>query len=106
MNETQSDEMVDFLKKEHHEGKGKAGANDDEGPDPESFKISGIFYVDENTWTVWINGEAYSTIGQQKDFSIDGVNEDFITLTLNDGKTITMPITMPTVVPPPVEADK
>ena len=56
------------------------------------LKISGIFYVDNNTWTVWINDIAYSTIGQQVDFSIDEVSENSVSLTLQDGATLCLSV--------------
>lgn len=52
------------------------------------FKLSGVFFIDENNWTVWINDKAYSSIGQQKEFSIDEVSENGVYLSLQDGKTI------------------
>jgi hypothetical protein len=92
MNEEQSNEMTAFVKGDHRNG---SKTHKEEGEhDPEALKISGIFYIDGDTWTVWINEAAYSTIGQHKDFSIDSVGEDYITLTLNDGRTITMPVTI------------
>ena len=58
-----------------------------------SPKISGIFYVDDENWTVWINDVPYSSIGQQEDFSIDSVSEHYVCLTLNDGSTLNLDIT-------------
>jgi hypothetical protein len=57
------------------------------------FKISGIFYIDENDWTVWINGIEYSTIGQHPNFSIDYVTESTVGLTLNDGTSLSLSVT-------------
>ncbi|MDR3030971.1 MAG: hypothetical protein LBU35_01130 [Holosporales bacterium] len=50
--------------------------------------VSGIFYVDETNWTIWINDIPYSSIGQQKDFSIDAVSESGVYLTSLDGSSI------------------
>jgi hypothetical protein len=51
-------------------------------------RISGIFFVNDSTWTVWIDNVPYSSPGQKEDFSIDEVSEDSVTLTMNDGITI------------------
>lgn len=58
----------------------------------ENLKLSGIFYMDENNWTVWINNEAYSTIGQQTYFSIDEVSENNVSVTLQDGTTLCLSV--------------
>lgn len=55
-----------------------------------NFKVSGILYLGEGTWTVWINGVSYSSIGQHEKFSIDSVCENEITLTLRDGTTLVL----------------
>jgi hypothetical protein len=51
-------------------------------------KISGIFFVDDSTWTVWIDNVPYSSIGQKEEFSIDEVSEEKVVLTTNDGFTL------------------
>lgn len=56
------------------------------------MKLSGIFFMDESNWVVWINGKAYSTIGQQGNFSIDEVSESDVTITMSDGKTIVLSV--------------
>ena len=58
------------------------------------LKLSGIFFIDENNWTVWVNDQAYSSIGQQKDFSIDEVSENGVFLSLPDGKTIFLSVSI------------
>ncbi|MDR1476318.1 MAG: hypothetical protein LBI20_03310 [Holosporales bacterium] len=57
------------------------------------FKISGIFYINEENWTIWINGVAYSTIGQQRDFSINSVTANEVSLTLEDGAMLVLSVT-------------
>lgn len=52
------------------------------------LKLSGIFFIDDDNWTVWINDSAYSSIGQQGDFSIDEVSESEVVLTTKDGNSI------------------
>ena len=56
------------------------------------FKLSGIFFIDEANWTIWLNGKAYSAIGQQGDFSIDEVSENEVTITNSDGNTIKLSV--------------
>ncbi|MDR1609431.1 MAG: hypothetical protein LBR78_01070 [Holosporales bacterium] len=53
-----------------------------------SVKLSGILYIDEDHWTVWIDDVPYSSIGQKDKFSIDEVTEDGVLLTMEDGSTI------------------
>jgi hypothetical protein len=55
-------------------------------------KISGIFYTDDDDWIVWIDGKSYSSIGQQADFSIDAVSAEMVTLTFQDGRTISLTV--------------
>jgi hypothetical protein len=69
------------------------GHNLDKKAYDKNFKISGIFYVNSDNWTVWINGIAYSTIGQQPDFSIDSVSENYVSITLNDGTLLNLSVT-------------
>lgn len=54
--------------------------------------LSGIFYIDEEHWTIWINNNQYTSIGQNDDFSIDEVTEDSVTITLLDGQTIILTV--------------
>lgn len=58
----------------------------------EGIKLSGIFFIDESNWTVWINGTPYSSIGQQEDFSIDEVSEDSVLITTSEGNTIKLSV--------------
>lgn len=69
----------------------KKSSDNDKKPETD-FKISGIFYIDTDNWTVWINDIAYSSIGQQKNFSIDEVSENYVVLTMNDGVTLNLSI--------------
>ncbi|MDR2458759.1 MAG: hypothetical protein LBD43_01540 [Holosporales bacterium] len=57
-----------------------------------TVKLSGILYIDEDNWTVWIDGMPYSSIGQKDEFSIDEVTEDSVSLTMQDGSTINMSV--------------
>ena len=68
------------------------GKNQDQAGAYKDLKLSGIFYMNEDDWTVWINDIAYSTIGQQRDFSIDEVSEESVCLTLSDGKTLQLSV--------------
>lgn len=78
MNEEQSKLMNDIVE-------GKEVKKIATGIDKQ-MKLSCIFYIDEEHWTVWINGKQYSEAGQNEDFCIDTVNEDCVILTLFDGK--------------------
>ena len=60
--------------------------------DSHNFKLSGIFFIDDQNWTVWINDKPYSTIGIHGDFSIDEVNEQYVTVTTSDGDTVTLTV--------------
>ena len=52
------------------------------------YKVSGICYLSQNNWIVWINGKAYSKIGQYNHFSIDAVSRNSVTITTSDCKTM------------------
>lgn len=52
-----------------------------------NLKLSGIFFIDEQNWTVWIDGNPYSEIGQHENFSIDEVSESEVIITTSDGDT-------------------
>jgi hypothetical protein len=52
-----------------------------------TLKITGIFYTNDENWTIWINGTRYSSVGQYDNFSIDKVEEDAVTITFLDGVT-------------------
>ncbi len=56
------------------------------------IKLSCVFYLNQENWTIWINNKQYSTIGQNDDFSIDEVNEDSVILTLIDGQTLNLTV--------------
>ncbi len=57
-----------------------------------NLKLSGIFFVDEQNWTIWINSKPYSEIGQHEDFSIDEVSESEVTITTSDGDAIILSV--------------
>ena len=62
------------------------------------YKLSGILWSEENEkWTVWINGNAYTKIGQYNDFSIDEVTKSSVTITTSDCKTIHLSVKCDTV---------
>ncbi|MDR1333127.1 MAG: hypothetical protein LBJ69_01860 [Holosporales bacterium] len=61
-------------------------------PSKHMKKLSGILYVDEDNWTVWIDGTPYSSIGQHEEFSIDEVTEDNVSLTMSDGSTTVLSV--------------
>lgn len=52
------------------------------------YKVSGICYLSQSNWIVWINGKAYSRIGQYNHFSIDSVSKNSVTITTSDCKTM------------------
>lgn len=52
------------------------------------YKLSGICYISQDNWIVWINSQAYNKIGQYNYFSIDEVSQDSVTITTPDCKTI------------------
>ncbi|MDR0744382.1 MAG: hypothetical protein LBE97_00265 [Holosporales bacterium] len=58
------------------------------------LSVSGIFYIDQDNWTVWINDIPYSKVGQYLDFSIDEISESEILLTLNNSETVVLSVTV------------
>ena len=56
------------------------------------LKLSGIFFIDEQNWTIWLNGVAYSEYGQHENFSIDEVSESKITVTTSDGDILILAV--------------
>ena len=58
----------------------------------DELKLSGIFFIDEQNWTVWLNGVAYSEYGQHENFSIDEVSENAIIITTAEGNAITLTV--------------
>ena len=63
-----------------------------ENIDNDNLELSGIFFIDETSWTVWINGIPYSSIGQHGDFSIDEVSEDSVSITNSEGEVIKLSV--------------
>lgn len=61
-------------------------------PMSDNLKLTGIVFIDEANWIVWINNKPYSSIGENGDFSIDEVSENEVIITKNDGKTITLTV--------------
>lgn len=58
----------------------------------ENFQLSGILYINSETWTIWINGQAYSTIGHKKDFSIQTVQKEKAIICLPNGASLTLSV--------------
>ncbi|MDR0942679.1 MAG: hypothetical protein LBM19_03665 [Holosporales bacterium] len=58
----------------------------------EKHRVSGIFYVNEDNWTVWIDNVPYSSTGQKGDFSIEAVTEKTATLTTQNGSIIELSV--------------
>ncbi len=56
------------------------------------LKVSGIFYMDSDNWTVWINDVPYSNIGQHAEFSIDEVGENYVSLSMSNGERIRLSV--------------
>jgi hypothetical protein len=75
MSDQDSKEILEIVKRKRY-------SNKENGEDP---KITGIFFIDELNWTVWIDGVAYYSIGQKEGFSIDEVSENNVVLMMNDG---------------------
>ncbi|MDR2075019.1 MAG: hypothetical protein LBP31_02245 [Holosporales bacterium] len=84
MNEEESKKMREFVDKVKKSQKHSQNA--------QSLDVSGIMYVDELHWTIWINGVPYYQAGQYDGFSIDVVTENEVTITKQDGTTITMEV--------------
>ena len=57
------------------------------------LQLSGIFFVDESNWTVWIGDATYSTLGKYGDFSIDKVTDAAVTVTTSEGNTLELSVT-------------
>lgn len=57
-----------------------------------NFKLSGIFFIDEMNWTIWLNGIPYSDAGQHGNFSIDEVSETEVVITRADGESLTLSV--------------
>jgi hypothetical protein len=76
----ESIEIYNMIKNRNKEGK--------ETQDSCDYKVSGILYINDENWTVWINGAPYSRIGQHKNFSIDSVSAEGVSLTLPNGQTL------------------
>jgi hypothetical protein len=79
MSEEESQKMQDFVEKTKKSSQ-----------EEQILKISGIMYVDELNWTVWINGAPYLEAGQYDGFSIDEVTSNEVTITKQDGTTTVM----------------
>jgi hypothetical protein len=84
MDEEESKKMKEFVD--------KSGKLQKHLQDSQNLDISGIVYVDELHWTVWINGIPYYQAGQYDNFSIDVVTENEVTITKQDGTTIAMAV--------------
>ena len=57
-----------------------------------TFKLSGIFFIDEMNWTIWLNGMPYSEAGQHGNFSIDEVSETEVIITTSSGETFVLSV--------------
>ncbi|GHT88787.1 hypothetical protein FACS1894113_2010 [Alphaproteobacteria bacterium] len=53
--------------------------------DKKQIVISGIFYVNESEWTVWINNQPYSSLGEKDGFVIEKVTESGVYIELEQG---------------------
>ncbi|MDR1488542.1 MAG: hypothetical protein LBI26_02280 [Holosporales bacterium] len=84
MNEQESNLIKNFL--EHKKSPKK------ENLKQKKMEITGIFFLDKETWTVWIDNVSYSSIGQKQNFSIDDVNENEVTITMKDGETFILSV--------------
>lgn len=79
LSDKDSEKILSMLK----ESKNRIGNN---------FKVTGIVFINNEDWVVWINNKAYSSIGENGEFSIDEVNENTVVITQNDGKTLTLSV--------------
>lgn len=59
-----------------------------------TYKLSGILFVNPHNWTVWINGKAYHSINQYKDFYINRVSRCSVLITCRDGNTLKLSLDM------------
>ena len=66
---------------------GKSDSNEDT-----NFKVSGIFFIDEMNWTIWLNGAPYSEAGQHGNFSIDEGSENEVIVTTSSGETFALSV--------------
>ena len=82
--EEQSNAIIENLKKMSSNNviKNKQNKNKIE------YKLDGICYSSPDNWTVWINGKSYNKVGWYKEFSIDEVLPDSITITTADSQTL------------------
>ena len=64
--------------------------NEVETQNPHKLKLSGIFFIDDQNWTIWLNNTAYSEYGQYENFSIDDVSEFEVTITNSDNEIVTL----------------
>lgn len=82
MNDEDSKKAI-LLAKQH----GKTDTVDDA-----NLKLSGIFFIDESNWTIWLNGTSYSEAGQHGNFSIDEVSESEVAITLSTGDAVRLSV--------------
>lgn len=82
MNDSDSKKAI-FLAKQYE----KSDTNEDN-----NFKLSGIFFIDEMNWTIWLNGTPYSEIGQHGNFSIDEVSDNEVIITTSSGETFALSV--------------
>lgn len=80
MSEEDSKRILSMLK----EGKKLISTN--------NLKVTGIVFINDLDWIVWINNKAYNSIGEKGEFSIDEVTENSVIITQNDGKTLTLSV--------------
>ena len=57
-----------------------------------NLKVTGIVFIDDLNWIIWINDKPYNSIGEKGEFSIDEVTENSVIITQNDGKTLTLSV--------------
>lgn len=80
MSEEDSKRILSMLK----EGKKLISTN--------NLKVTGIVFINDLDWIVWINNKAYNSIGEKGEFSIDEVTENSVIITQNDGKTLILSV--------------
>ena len=57
-----------------------------------NYVVSGLLFVSNSNWTIWINDVPYSSVGQKSNFSIDEVSESGAIITTPDGCTLNLSV--------------
>ncbi|MBR1479788.1 MAG: hypothetical protein IJ599_02725 [Alphaproteobacteria bacterium] len=58
----------------------------------QNYVVSGLLFISNSNWTIWINDVPYFSIGQKNNFSIDEVSESGAIITTPDGRTLNLTV--------------